>query len=278
MGLFLASARPTSQNIPPMKTTAPRFLAMSMLALAIPLHAPAAETTTFAIDSASSYVKAYVFNGWVIDGYAFNSWVDNGENYADVYWRADWALATFKLGGTFTVETVVSGSNPYWKHLYVVDADLTTDAPANASFSLPYFFSQFGESVSYSSHPCFDTGFFAPPGEHWSCSGMQMGATRSDEGTLIQGVLDVSGAIYDPLLGLGLASDSLVLPFGVQPDPDQSIGYSYGSGVFEYRMVAVAQVPEPESAVLMLAGLGLVGFAAHRRKREGFAGASPRAL
>jgi hypothetical protein len=262
-----------------MKTTAPRFLAISMLALAIPLQAPAAETTTFRIDSASSYVKAYVFNGWVIDGYVFDGsfydeWVDNGDgqNYTGAYWRADWTLATFQLGGVFTVETVVSGSNPDWKHLDVVDADLITDAPAYASFSLPYFFSQSGQSVSYSSHPCFDTGFYAPPGQHWSCSGMQMGATRSDEGTLIQGVLDVGGAIYDPLLGLGLASDSLVLPYGAEPDPDQSIGYSYGSGVFEYRMVAVAQVPEPESAVLMLAGLGLVGYVARRRQRKILAG------
>ncbi len=233
------------------------------------------------IDSASSYVKAYVFNGWVIDGYVFDGstydeWVDNGDgqNYTGAYWRTDWALATFQLAGTFTVDTVVSGSNPNWKHLDVVDADLITDAPAHASFSLPYFFSQFGESVSYSSHPCFDTGFFAPPGQYWSCSGMQMGATRSDEGTLIHGVLDVGGAIDDPFLGWGLASGSLLLPYGVEPDPDQSIGYTYGSGVFEYHMVAVAQVPEPESAVLILAGLGLVGFVAHRSKRETLAGIS----
>lgn len=239
---------------------------MSMLALAIPLHAPTAEATTFVIDSASSYVKAYVFNGWVIDGYEFNAWVDDGNALWDVYWRGDWALSTFQLGGTFTVDTVVSGSTPDWKHLDVVDADLITDAPAHALFSLPYFFSQFGESVSYSSHPCFDTGFFAPPGQHWSCSGMQIGQTRSDEGTLIQGVLDVGGAIYDPFLGIGLAGDALVLPYGVEPDPGQSIGYSYGSGVFEYRMVAVAQVPEPESALLMLAGLGLVGYATRRRR------------
>jgi hypothetical protein len=261
-----------------MRTTIPILLAIGMLTLATPARALATEPTTFVIDSASSYVKAYVFNGWVIDGYELTLSLNDGDPLGNVYWRADWALATFHLGGAFTVETVVSGSNPYWKHLYVVDADLITNAPAYASFSLPYFFSQFGESVSYSSHPCFDTSFAAPPGDHWSCSGMQMGATRADEGTLIGGILDVGGAIYDPLLGLGLASDSLVLPYGVEPDPDQSIGYSYGSGVFEYRMVAVAQVPEPESAVLMLAGLGLVGYVARRRKREALAGASRPAL
>lgn len=252
---------------------------MSMLALAIPMQAPAAETTTFVIDSASSYVKAYVFNGWVSDGYVFDgyfydAWVDNGDGqyYPDAYWRADWTLATFQLSGAFTVETVVSGSNPDWKHLDVVDADLTTDAPAHALFSLPYFFSQFGESVSYSSHPCFDTGFAAPPGQHWSCSGMQMGQTRADEGTLIEGVLDVGGAITDTLYFWGPGSDIFLLPYGVPPDPNQSVDYSYVAGLFEYHMVAVAQVPEPESAVLMLAGLGLVGHVARRRKREALAG------
>lgn len=258
-----------------MKTTTHTLLTISMLAFATPVQVLAAETTTFVLDSASSYVKAYAFNGWVIEGYDFNnSWVVDGENYPDVYWRADWALATFQLGGTFTVETVVSGSNPDWKRLNLVDTNLITDAPANASFSLPHFYSQFWESVSYSSHPCFDTGFAAPPDQHWSCSGMQMGQTRSDEGTLIQGVLEVGGVIDDPFIGLGLVGDSLVLPWGIEPDPDLAIGYSYGNGVFEYHMVAVAQVPEPESAVLMLASLGLVGYMARRRKREDLAVAS----
>jgi hypothetical protein len=164
--------------------------ALGGLALGNAPGVSAAETTTFIIDPANSYVRAYVFNGWVNEGSTWDS--------SDVYWRVDWALSTFQLSGSFTVDTVASGANPDWTRLYITQNESATDAPDYASFYLPDFFSKTGESFSYSSHPCFDTGFYAPPGESWSCSGGEMGQTRSDEGSLVNGVLVLDGAISEP--------------------------------------------------------------------------------
>jgi len=38
--------------------------------------------------------------------------------------------------------------------------------------------------------------------------------------------------------------------------------------LFEYQLLAVAAVPEPETYALMLAGIGLVIFAAQRRRAQ----------
>ena len=191
--------------------------------------------------------------GWVRDGYTWDS---------GVYWNVDWALSTFELTGSFTVETTPSGANPEWNHLTVVKNEVATDAPAYAAFSLPPFYSTFGESVSYSSHPCFDTGFYSIPGEHSSCSGGQIGQTRSDEGTFINGRLDVTGAISDWRLN----TPGILLPFGTTPNPQLAIDYNYVDGLFKYHIVAVSAVPEPEVSLMMLVGLGLLSFAARRRK------------
>lgn len=234
------------------------FAAISGLSLLQPLETFAAETTKFAIDPANSYVSAYVFNGWVNDG---SAWDDSG-----VYWRVDWALSTFQLSGSITEDTIPSGSDPEWTRLYLIQNEIVTDAPDYASFYLPDFFSKMGESVSYSSHPCFDTGFYAPPGESWSCSGGERGKTRSDEGSLVNGVLTLDGAILDTERFWGPGSYSILLPYGTEPDPNLPIDYSYLNGLFQYHMVAVAAVPEPESVWLMLAGLGLIGYAASRHK------------
>lgn len=230
--------------------------AIGGLALIHPTEPLAAETTKFLIDPARSYVKAYVFNGWVNDG---DTWDNSGAN-----WRVDWTLSTFQLTGSFTSEKIPSGSNPEWNRLNLVHNEVVTDAPEYASFYLPYFFSVSGESVSYSSHPCFDTGFFAPPGEYWSCSGGQMGQTRSDEGTYINGMLELDGAVSGGWWGPN--SYSIVLPYGTQPDPELAIDYSSVNDLFQYHMVAVSSVPEPEPSLLMLVGIGLLGYVVRRRK------------
>ncbi|HQT30822.1 MAG TPA: PEP-CTERM sorting domain-containing protein [Thiobacillus sp.] len=232
--------------------------ALGGLALIHQTEPLAAEATKFVIDPAHSYVKAYVFKGWVNDG---DTWDNSG-----VSWRVDWTLSTFQLTGSFTVETIPSGSSPEWNRLYLVQNEVVTDAPEYASFYLPDFFSVSGESVSYSSHPCFDTGFYAPPGEYWSCSGGQRGISRVDEGTLISGVMVLEGAISDDQNFWGPSSYGIVLPYGTEPDPELAIDYSYVNDLFQYHMVAVSSVPEPEPSLLMLAGVGLLGYVVRRRK------------
>jgi len=64
----------------------------------------------------------------------------------------------------------------------------------------------------------------------------------------------VSGVTYT------LSANASVGSFaGILGDPDKGPKFSFG--------VAAAPVPEPETYALMLAGLGLVGLAARRRKR-----------
>jgi len=232
--------------------------AIGGLAFTHPTEPLAAETTKFVIDPAHSYVSAYVFNGWINDG---DTWDNSG-----VYWRVDWTLSTFQLAGSFTVETIASGSDPEWNRLYLIQNEVTTNAPEYAAFYLPDFFAKVGGSVSYSSHPCFDTGFYAPPGQSWSCSGGERGKTRSDDGTLISGVLELEGAISDDLNFWGPSSYSIVLPYGTEPAPELVIDYSYVNDLFQYHMVAVSAVPEPETSLLMLVGIGFIGYAIRRRK------------
>lgn len=231
--------------------------AIGGLALTSATQTFAAQTTKFIIDPTQSYVEAYVFNGWVSDGYTWDS---------GVYWSVDWALSSFKLAGSFTVETTPSGANPEWNHLTVVKNEVATNTPAYAAFTLPPFYSTDGESVSYSSHPCFDIGFYDPPGQYSSCSGGQMGQTRSDEGTLKNGKLDIAGAISDTASLWGPGTYGISLPTGTTPDPELLIDYGYVEGLFKYHIVAVTAVPEPEVSVMMLVGLGLLSFAARRRK------------
>ena len=240
---------------------------IASLALTHPTQSFAAETTKFVIDPTQSYVEAYVFNGWVSDGYTWDS---------GVYWNVDWALSTFELTGSFTVETTPSGANPEWNHLTVVKNEVATDAPAYAAFSLPPFYSTFGESVSYSSHPCFDTGFYDLPGQHSSCSGGEIGQTRSDEGTFINGRLDVTGAISDTTSFWGPNTYGILLPFGTTPSPQLAIDYNYVDGLFKYHIVAVAAVPEPEISLMMLVGLGLLSFAVRHRKSASSVNNAPR--
>lgn len=216
-----------------------------------PIQSATAAPIKFVIDPAQSYVEAYVFNGW-----------ESHNNYpweTSVYWTADWTLSPFQLAGSFTVQTIPSGANPIWNHLSVVQNDVVTNAPQYAAFSLPFFYSIYGQSVNYSSHPCFDAGFYDPPGQYTYCSGMEFGLTRYDEGTLISEVLDVMGSITDPW---GPFHYSIALPFGTAPDPQLEIDYSYIDGLYQYRLVAVAvtAVPEPETSWLMVMGLGLISL------------------
>ncbi|MBU4498848.1 MAG: PEP-CTERM sorting domain-containing protein [Gammaproteobacteria bacterium] len=91
-----------------------------------------------------------------------------------------------------------------------------------------------------------------------------MGQTRSDEGTYINGVLELDGAVSDNWWGPN--SYSIMLPYGTEPDPELAIDYSYVNDLFQYHMVAVSSVPEPEPSLLMLAGIGLLGYVVRRRK------------
>jgi hypothetical protein len=233
------------------------ILAIGGLALAQPVTS-AAEITQFDIDSANSYVGAYIFNGWINHG---PSEYENGN-----LWRPDLKLMNFPLGGSFTVETVASGSTPNWVHLQIVDNEVITDAPSYSAFTLPYLFSVMGQTVSYSDGPCFDAGFYDTPGMTTYCSGFVAGDVRNDEGTLVDGVLTVGGANHYTWDAWQF-DDWVVLPYDTEPDAAMYDQYNDAvNGLFQYHMTAVAQVPEPHSAFMMLLGIGLVGYVANRRK------------
>ncbi len=223
----------------------------------IPLSLPS-HTEMFVIDPSQSYVKAYVPSWEKVSAY-----IDSQTESFD--WELHWTLATYSLAGSFKLETVPSDWVLDQSRLFPSQAQISTDAPSYAAFGLPYFFAQLAEEVSYQSHPCFDVGFNSPPGMTWSCSGWEMGATRRDNGTLQGNVLSLHGAVSTWFLPMWLTSPDSA---GSVEPPALPTDYSGVQGLFEYNLVAVAAVPEPETYALMLAGLGLVGFAARSRGND----------
>lgn len=219
---------------------------------------------TYTIDQNRSYISAYVPDEWVIEG---DSWVGlDGDWYGSVSWSRGWKLEDFKLSGSFSLETVLSEWEPTRSRLYLGEQAIVTDAPDYAGFALPYFFAKQNDGVSNSSNPCFDFGFyFDPSTTMWSCSGWSIGGSRSDEGTLKDGVLSIDGLAT----GNWWITEFIQLPPGVEPDPDAPIDYGPVTGEFRYRLVAVeeaAVIPEPATVSLILGGLGLIGVMARRRK------------
>ncbi|OYY94584.1 MAG: hypothetical protein B7Y41_07090 [Hydrogenophilales bacterium 28-61-23] len=224
----------------------------------VPLSRPS-HTETFVIDPSQSYVKAYVANWTKGSGSEPIFTVEGGEPQPAAFnLELHWTQTTFSLAGAFNMETVPSEWDWDRSRLFTSQIQIATDAPSYAAFGLPTFFAQFGQAVSYSSNPCFDHNFADPPGWSSSCSGWQRGPTREDNGTLQGNILAVHGLVssyFSPMV--------LSLPGTVEP-PALPTDFSAVQGVFEYHLVAVAAVPEPETYALMLAGIGLVSFAARR--------------
>jgi hypothetical protein len=219
--------------------------------------------TTYTIDQDRSYISAYVPDEWVNEG---GGWVGLDANWdGSVSWSRGWKLMDFKLSGSFSLETVLSEWVPTRSRLYLGEQAIVTDAPDYAGFTLPYFFAKQNEEVSNLEGPCFDFGFYFDPSTMWSCSGWTTGGSRSDEGTLKDGVLSIDGmATIDWWF-----TEFIQLPPGVEPDPDAPIDYGPVTGEFRYHLVAVeeaAVVPEPTIVSLILGGLGLMGVMARRRK------------
>lgn len=227
------------------------------------ITAVAGPITTYTIDQDRSYVSAYVPDEWVNGG---GGWVGlDGDWYGSVYWSRGWKRVNFKLSGSFSLETVLSEWEPTRNRLYLGEQATATDAPDYAGFTLPYFFAKQNDEVSNSSGPCFDFGFYFDPSMMWSCSGWSTGGSRSDEGTLKNGVLSIDGLATGNLW----ITEFIGLPFGVEPDHDAPIDYGPVTGEFRYHLVAVdeaASVPEPATVSLILGGLGLMGFMARQRK------------
>jgi hypothetical protein len=214
--------------------------------------------TTYAIDQNRSYISAYVPD----------EWVEGGDWDGMVSWSRGWKLGDFKfkLSGSFSLETVLSEWDPTRSRLYLGGQALVTNAPDSAGFALPYFFAKQNDEVSHSSDVCFDAGFYVDPSTMWSCSGWSTGSTRSDEGTLKDGVLSIDGLTTG---NWWWSTEFIHLPPGVEPDPDAPIDYGPVTGEFRYHLVAVdeaAVIPEPATVSLILGGLGLIGVMARRRK------------
>lgn len=212
--------------------------------------------TTYTIDQEHSYISAYVPDEWVNGG---------GDWSGSVSWSRGWKLEVFNLSGSFSLETVLSEWEPTRSRLYLEQA-IVTAAPDYAGFTLPYFFAKQNDGVSNSSNPCFDFDFYFDPSTMWSCTGWTIGGSRSDEGTLMDGVLSIDGLATT---GNWWFTEFIQLPSGVEPDPDAPIDYGPVTGEFRYHLVAVeeaAVVPEPATVSLILGGLGLMGVMARRRK------------
>lgn len=213
--------------------------------------------TTYTIDQNRSYISPYVPD----------EWVQGGDWDGSVSWSRGWKLGDFKfkLSGSFSLETALSEWDSTRSRLYVGGQALVTDAPDYAGFALPYFFAKQNDEVSHSSDVCFDADFYVDPSTMWSCSGWSTGSTRSDEGTLKDGVLSIDGLSTGDWWSV---TEFIHLPPGVEPDPDAPIDYDPVTG-FRYHLVAVdeaAVIPEPATVALILGGLGLIGVMARRRK------------
>ncbi|AEI99960.1 PEP motif putative anchor domain protein [Nitrosomonas sp. Is79A3] len=65
------------------------------------------------------------------------------------------------------------------------------------------------------------------------------------------------------------SGNNVTVPFGILPDGQYHLDISGNLGAeasFGQYSVAISAVPEPETYAMLLAGLGLVGFSARRRK------------
>lgn len=124
---------------------------------------------------------------------------------------------------------------------------------------------------SYSGNFSFDDAALTDVGTEWLSVGslamifMGNAYTQAD----VAAGADVEVGYQDgAFLGLSYSVDTAAHPFSFVPGTsnvsDAFFAYDNGAGYVNY---ALAPVPEAETYAMMLAGLGLVGFAAARRRQ-----------
>lgn len=132
------------------------------------------------------------------------------------------------------------------------------------------YVSTFGSAVT--STPFTDWLDFTLPGTGPAVNGLANSISLSSDGSLVFTLLEVWDMTTNALIGSGTFSNGnqvAALSYFTSDIPGsyQLLVQGTGGGAYAGNLT-VTPVPEPETYAMLLAGLGLIGFTARRRKNN----------